>query len=188
MNQDLHMLVLPQDSEVALNIHLSRKRKWQTEKPPSPIIFFTHKFEGLMSDISLKNKCLKGSTVKSHSWNKLYSFFGFFVFAVLWDRVSLCSLDWQRACYVGQAGLELTELHMALPPECWNQRPVPPHTASDFSSRPDPSSCLSVLSFPLQVWLAASTKLKLRHGVFTDDHLSELNLSFWLFICHCSCL
>ena len=28
-----------------------------------------------------------------------------------WDRISLCSLDWSRNCYVIQDGLKLTEIH-----------------------------------------------------------------------------
>jgi hypothetical protein len=38
----------------------------------------------------------------------------------LFDRVSLCS-PCPRACYVAdQTGLELTEILLPLPPECWD--------------------------------------------------------------------
>jgi hypothetical protein len=46
-------------------------------------------------------------------------------FLFLWDRVSLCSPGWPETHYVDQAGLKLTEIHLALPLECWiwRQRP-----------------------------------------------------------------
>jgi hypothetical protein len=52
-------------------------------------------------------------------------FVGFLVFQ---DRVSLCSPGCPGTHFVDQAGLELRN-HLPLPPECWNQRRVPPHLA-----------------------------------------------------------
>jgi hypothetical protein len=34
-----------------------------------------------------------------------------------WDRVSLCSPGWPGTCFVDQAGLELTEICLPLPPQ-----------------------------------------------------------------------
>jgi hypothetical protein len=39
--------------------------------------------------------------------------------------VALYSLGCPGTHYVGQAGLELTELHLHLPPKCWSYRQVP---------------------------------------------------------------
>jgi hypothetical protein len=36
------------------------------------------------------------------------------------DRVSLCSYGCPRTHHVDQAGLELTETHLTLPPKFWN--------------------------------------------------------------------
>lgn len=36
------------------------------------------------------------------------------------ERVSPCSPDWSGTFYVDQAGLELVDIYLALPPECWH--------------------------------------------------------------------
>lgn len=46
-----------------------------------------------------------------------------------WGRVSLSSSGWSRTYYVHQADLTLTELHLSLLPECWNQRHTTPRLA-----------------------------------------------------------
>ena len=43
------------------------------------------------------------------------------VFLFVWDRVSLCSFGVSPGTYsVGQVGLELTEIRLPLPPQCWD--------------------------------------------------------------------
>ena len=42
------------------------------------------------------------------------------------DRVSLCSPGYSGTHIVDQAGLELIEIHLPLPPDCWDQRCAPP--------------------------------------------------------------
>lgn len=49
----------------------------------------------------------------------LIHFFFFF------GQVSLCSLDYPRTPYVDQVCLELTEIYVPLPPDCWDLRCVP---------------------------------------------------------------
>jgi hypothetical protein len=44
----------------------------------------------------------------------------FIFFDYFSDWVSLYISDWLRTCYVGQAGLELTEICFPLSPECWD--------------------------------------------------------------------
>ena len=39
---------------------------------------------------------------------------------VFWNRVSLCSPSYARTISVDQAGLELTEICLPLPPEGWD--------------------------------------------------------------------
>ena len=41
-------------------------------------------------------------------------------FLGLFETGSLFSISWPGALYVEQAGLVLTEIHLSLPPECWN--------------------------------------------------------------------
>lgn len=48
---------------------------------------------------------------------------------VFQDKVPLCSLGCSRAHSVDQAGLELTEIHLPLPPQRWDQRCELPHQA-----------------------------------------------------------
>jgi hypothetical protein len=48
-----------------------------------------------------------------------------FCLFVFQDRVSLCIPGCLGTHYVDQAGLELTEIFLPLPPKCWNQRRVP---------------------------------------------------------------
>lgn len=45
------------------------------------------------------------------------------------DRVLLCSLCRPETCYIDQASLKLSELHLPLPPESWDQRCAPLHLA-----------------------------------------------------------
>jgi hypothetical protein len=42
----------------------------------------------------------------------------FLLFFSFQNRVSLCSPSCPGTCFVDQAGLELTEIHLPLPPEC----------------------------------------------------------------------
>ena len=48
--------------------------------------------------------------------------FCFYLFVLVFeDRVSLCSFGaWPGTSSVAQAGLELTELRLPLPPKCWD--------------------------------------------------------------------
>jgi hypothetical protein len=41
-------------------------------------------------------------------------------------QVSLCSPGYPGTHYVDQASLKLTEVHLPLPPECWDERRVRP--------------------------------------------------------------
>lgn len=46
---------------------------------------------------------------------------------------STCSKNFLRPShYVSLAGMELPEIHLPLPPKCWNQSHVPPHQAPTF--------------------------------------------------------
>jgi hypothetical protein len=56
-------------------------------------------------------------------------FFKFGLFASQ-DRISLCSLGCPGSSFIDQAGLELTEIHLPLPPECWDLRCAPPPPCS----------------------------------------------------------
>lgn len=49
-----------------------------------------------------------------------------FIVVFIWLRVSLASPGWLDPHYVGQAGLELTEHSLPLPPECQDHSHVPP--------------------------------------------------------------
>ena len=56
-----------------------------------------------------------------------FLFFSFLFFSFLfgfdflfWDRVSLYNHDCCGILFVDQAGLELTEIHLPLPPVCWD--------------------------------------------------------------------
>jgi hypothetical protein len=51
-------------------------------------------------------------------------FFWSFVVVVFQDRVSLFSPGFSGTCSVDQAGLELTELRLPLPPKCWLVPPL----------------------------------------------------------------
>ena len=48
---------------------------------------------------------------------------------VFQDRFSLCSLGCPETLCVDQAGLELKEIHLPLPPEYWDRRSVAPWQA-----------------------------------------------------------
>jgi hypothetical protein len=37
-----------------------------------------------------------------------------------WGGIALCSPGCPRTCSVEKTGLELTEIHQTLPPECWD--------------------------------------------------------------------
>lgn len=52
------------------------------------------------------------------------SVFFLFCFGIL--RQSLCGPGHPGTCCVHQAGLKLTEVYLPLPPECWDERQVPP--------------------------------------------------------------
>ena len=54
-----------------------------------------------------------------------FSFFLFF-FLVFQGRVSLYTASCPGICSVDQANLKLTEIHLPLPPEHWDERHVPP--------------------------------------------------------------
>ena len=41
------------------------------------------------------------------------------------NKVLLCSISWPRTFYVEQEGLEITEIHLTLPPKFWDQRYIP---------------------------------------------------------------
>jgi hypothetical protein len=61
---------------------------------------------------------------------QIHSFiFLFLSFFLSQDRVSLGSTDCPRTPYIDLAGPKLTEIHLALPPECWDQRHLPPSPA-----------------------------------------------------------
>jgi hypothetical protein len=54
----------------------------------------------------------------------------FCFFPPLWvfsRQFSLCNCSCPGICYVEQAGLQLTEIYLPLPPECLYHRCVPPH-------------------------------------------------------------
>jgi hypothetical protein len=51
--------------------------------------------------------------------------FVFVVAVVIRDRVSLCNPGSPETHSVDQAGFELTEIHLPLPPSCWSYRHVP---------------------------------------------------------------
>ena len=55
------------------------------------------------------------------SWDLFFIFINFvsFLFLFFQDRVSLCSPGCPGTRSVDQAGLELTEIHLPLPPERW---------------------------------------------------------------------
>ncbi|KAM7320530.1 hypothetical protein ACRRTK_020973 [Alexandromys fortis] len=48
---------------------------------------------------------------KSEIGNKIF---------ILQNTVSLCSPVCPGTCFVDQADLKLTEIHLPLPPECWD--------------------------------------------------------------------
>ena len=53
-------------------------------------------------------------------------FFFFFFLRVLKEALAVLEFTLQT----NHAGLELTDIHLPLPPKCWNQRHTPPHLAS----------------------------------------------------------
>jgi hypothetical protein len=56
-------------------------------------------------------------------WGVFFFFFGCFGFGFGFffrDRVSLCSSGCPGTHFVDQAGLELREIHLPLPPKCWD--------------------------------------------------------------------
>jgi hypothetical protein len=66
---------------------------------------------------------------QSSSYIALHFFFFFFGVAIFLlllfqDRLSLCSPGCPGTHSVNQAGLELAETHLPLPPECWDLRCV----------------------------------------------------------------
>lgn len=48
------------------------------------------------------------------------------------DRRSLCTTWWLGTGCVDQAGFKAAPVPLSLPPQCWNQRLVPPRPAQDF--------------------------------------------------------
>ena len=65
--------------------------------------------------VNLKNtKNITFCLVLTMDDSSVESFFFFF-----WDRVSLCSPDCPRTHSIDQAGFELIEIHLPLPPKCW---------------------------------------------------------------------
>jgi hypothetical protein len=55
------------------------------------------------------------------------SFYIYILFYLVFrDRISLCSLGCTGIHFVDQSGLELIEIRLPLPPECRDQRCVPP--------------------------------------------------------------
>jgi hypothetical protein len=59
----------------------------------------------------------------THSW-QYYSWDSFIHFLLCWDWISLCSPGSPGTHYVGQAGLELTEMHLR--PASWSPISGPP--------------------------------------------------------------
>ena len=55
----------------------------------------------------------------------LVSFKFYFILYLFRDRLSLCSPGCPGTCLIDQAGLQLTEIYLPLPPECWDLRCVP---------------------------------------------------------------
>jgi hypothetical protein len=55
--------------------------------------------------------------VRKGAIRALFLFFSFLL--VFQDRASLCFLACPGTSSVSQVDLELTEIHLALPPECW---------------------------------------------------------------------
>lgn len=56
------------------------------------------------------------------------------IYSALWlllfcfyEKVLPCSLAWLGTLYGDQNGLELIEIHLPVPPQCWGQRLGPPH-------------------------------------------------------------
>jgi hypothetical protein len=66
--------------------------------------------------------------------------FSFALFVLFWYRPSLCSSGWPRTHHVDYAGLELTEIHLLLPPKYWDQKHAPFHLTFRTSFKTVPSS------------------------------------------------
>ena len=89
--------------------------------------------------------CLLGTTWQSYSWDdksvthrdrkmrclscKQGKVLFCFIF-VFWNRIPLCSPGCHGTGFVAQAGPEVTEIHLPLPPECWDERCAPPLPAN----------------------------------------------------------
>ena len=56
------------------------------------------------------------------------SFSHLLLLLLFFETEFLCStaLIFSETCFIDQAGLELTEIYLPLPPKCWDQRCVPP--------------------------------------------------------------
>jgi hypothetical protein len=54
-------------------------------------------------------------------WVFMFVLFLFLIFALVFqDRISLCSPVSPGTCCMVQASIKLRELHLSLPPECWD--------------------------------------------------------------------
>jgi hypothetical protein len=115
---------------------------------------------------------------------------GSFVGLVFWGRVSLYSPGCPGTHFVDQADLELTEIHLPLPPECWDWRPAPPHPACIiFCTNQKLTLGLqkwalslrmtSFLSHPsvIQVWLSVGKQAESRVTMVFSRH--ELHHPVW---------
>ena len=60
----------------------------------------------------------------------LFFLFWCILLVVFWDKASLCSPGQAGTHFVDQAGLEFSEIHLPLPPECWDKRRVLPLPAN----------------------------------------------------------
>jgi hypothetical protein len=65
-------------------------------------------------------KYIKTSTVFVFGSQIKEMYVSVFLFGIFRDRVSLCSLGCLRTHFVDQAGLRFTEIHLPLPPSCWD--------------------------------------------------------------------
>lgn len=102
--------------------YLQKKRSAScssSSAPPSNIMFFLHFSEAEWvfhwpwgSMILLANPW----DLHKHHTGFLFVWFGLFFLG----KVSLCSPDYPRTCFIYQAGLELPEICLFLPLKCWD--------------------------------------------------------------------